>query len=236
MRRTLIAVAMTAASLVTASAQADQLFGTFEGTLASSLPTGTNFNLANATAALNPVPTYSNTTGVTNGAQSINLRAALSFDFGLALTESGGVSGLKNAWNSNDRLLFDVIVPQINTSGGTPDVDGFIVFLPAVNSDGTGGGFRQSPANLQKVGGGGDNAYNAGQVTFAWNYRAGGILFPADSGGPGGFTQFNLALNAGGLDSAPRVYLDNFRFALVPEPTTLAALVGVVSLVVRRRR
>jgi hypothetical protein len=220
-------------------AQANQLLGTFENTVNSSLSTASPFTFSGGVATLNPAPIYS-ATGATDGASSLRLRLPLSFVFGFTLTEGSDKTALKNAWNANDRLLFDVTIPQINDAAGAPDTDGYVVFLPAVNSDGTGGGFHQSPGNLQIVAGGtGENAYNKGTVTLAWEYRAQGILFPADAPATGpvnfGFTQFNLATNAGGFDAAPVGYFDNFRLVTVPEPTTLAAL-GSASLLFRRRR
>ena len=233
-------VAMATASLLCAgSAHADQLLGTFEGNMTSSLPSGSSFGLSGPTATLNPAPTYT-ALGATNGATALRLRIPLNYQFGVVLTEGSDQTALKNAWNSHDRLLFDVTVPQINTANGVPDTDGYVVFQGAINSDGTGGGFKQTPGNFQIVSGGsGDNAYNAGTVTFAWNYRAENILFPADAPStvaPFGFTQFNFSTNSGNLDTAPFIHLDNFRFVLVPEPMTLGALTLAGALAARRRR
>lgn len=222
-------------------AQANQLLGSFEGSLASALPTGSPFNLAGSTTALNPAAGLQYTaTGATEGTTSLRLRLPLAFDFGLVLTEGSDKTGLKDAWNANDTLLFDVTVPQINDATGAPDTDGYVVFLGAINSDGTGGGFHQAPANFPLTNGTGDNAYNKGTVTVAWNYRSQGILFPADAPATGpvnfGFTQLDLALNSGGFDSAPVAFFDNFRFVSAPEPTSIAAIATLGSLIARRRR
>lgn len=226
-------IALAAVSACATITSANVVIGSFEGSLASPF-TDATWALRNNVANLNTGAAATNfgyfSTGATEGTSAMRIRIPGGFTWGLELTQGGGGGNtFRDAWNSHDALLFDVTI-----AGGTPDVNPYQVFLASINSDGTGGGWQQATANLQRVDGGGENAVNNEQtVTMRWNYRADGKLFPSDTAN---FAQLNIATNGGNYTGAPYGYFDNFRLVVVPEPASLAALASGGVLVLRRRR